>query len=72
MKVGFAFQIVLKMANEHMLVDSGMSENFLDCDIWKGLKIGRFKLKKVILVHNVDGTANKQGAIIHTAGLKSK
>jgi hypothetical protein len=72
MKTRFAFQTVSKTAEESALVDSGASENFLDLEVWKGLKIGHFRLKKAIPVHNVDGTANKQGAIDSYCWLKVK
>ena len=42
MKTRFAFQTVSKMAKESTLVDSGASENFLDLEVWRGLKIGCF------------------------------
>ena len=70
MKLKFAFRTVSKMADESALVDSGASENFIDFEVWRGLRIGRFRLKRVIPVHNVDGTANKQGAIDSYCWLK--
>ena len=72
MKTKFAFRTVSKTAEESALVDSSASENFLDLEVWKGLKIGRFRLRKAIPVHNVDGTANKQGAIDSYCWLKIK
>ena len=70
MKINFPFQTISKTADESALVDSGASENFLDFDVWKGLRIGRFWLRKAIPVHNVDGTANKLGAIESYCWLK--
>ena len=42
MKTKFVFRTVSKTAEESALVDSSASENFLDLEVWKGLKIGRF------------------------------
>ena len=53
-----------------MLLDSGVRENILDKDVWKGLAIGRVRLKQPILVHNVDGTENAEEKDI-TAGYES-
>jgi hypothetical protein len=72
MKLKFVFRTVSKTADECALVDSGASENFIDFEVWKGLKIGRFRLKEAIPVHNVDGTPNKQGAIDSYCWLKVK
>ena len=72
MKTKFAFRTVSKTAEESALVDSSASENFLDLGVWKELKIRCFRLRKAILVHNVDGTANKQGAIDSYCWLKVK
>ena len=60
------------MAKEIALVDSGATENFIDIDVWKHLKIGRFRLDKAIPVHNVDKTMNKRGAIDSYCWLKVK
>jgi hypothetical protein len=72
MKLNFDFNSISKTADECALIDSGASENFLDFNVWKELRIGRFRLKRAIPVHNVDGTANKQGAIDSYCWLKIK
>jgi len=58
------------VAEETALLDSGVRENFLDEDVWKGLGIGRVRLKQPIPVHNVDGTENAEEKNI-TAGCGS-
>ena len=50
--------------------DSGVRENFLDEDVWKGLAIGQVQLKQPIPVHNVNGTENVEENNI-TAGCGS-
>jgi hypothetical protein len=45
------------------LIDSGATENFIDKAMWKGLEIGRIRLKESLTVHNVDGMENQQGKI---------
>jgi len=45
MKLEFTFKSVQRVAKETALLDSGASENFLDQDVWKGLGIGRVRLK---------------------------
>ena len=53
------------MADRKVLLDCGASENSVDINTWKTLKMGRFKLEKPIPVHNVDGTMNNQGSITY-------
>ncbi len=72
MKVPFEFISVSRTADEKALLDSGASENFLDFNVWKELKIGQVRLGKEIPVHNVDGTPNKMGAIESYCWLKVK
>ena len=45
--------------NDKALLDSGATENFLDEQVWKSLKIGHFQLKKPLTVNNVNGTKNR-------------
>ena len=70
MKLDFAFQTISKRADETALIDSGATENFIDIEVWKMLKIGRFRLEKTIPVHNVDGSINKNGNIDSYVWLK--
>ena len=41
MKMRFTFKTVWSVAKETALLDSGMSENFLDEKVWQSLGIGR-------------------------------
>jgi len=51
--VPFSFKTLHKVADGQALIDCGASENFIDIDTWKELKIGRFRLRKPITVYNV-------------------
>ena len=72
LKLDFAFKTISKTAEETALINSGATENFIDIEVWKALKIGRFRLAKTILVHNVDGSINKNGNIDSYVWLKVK
>jgi len=61
MKLEFTFRSVQSVVEETALLESGASENFQDEEVWKGLGIGRVRLKQPIPVHNVDGTENRSG-----------
>ena len=62
-KIKLAFRNVHGETPEVALLDSGATENFLDCNVWKSMKIGRFKMERSIPIRNVDGTKNKSGNI---------
>ena len=70
MNVPFPFYTVHKTTKEHALLDSGVTENFLDESVWKELKIGCFKLLRLLTVHNVDGTENRQGKVEYCCWIK--
>ncbi len=53
-----------------MLLDSGATKNFINEAIWRELHVGCFKLKKLLMVVNVDGTENRQGKAKHYCWLK--
>jgi len=53
------------MVEEIELVDSGATENFIDQDTIKKLKLGTKKLETPVGLRNIDGTFNKSGQIIH-------
>ena len=72
LKLDFAFKTISKTAEETTLINSGATENFIDIEVWKALKIGRFRLAKTIPVHNVDGSINKNGNIDSYVWLKVK
>lgn len=58
------------MAKEITLVDSGVSENFLDFEVWKELGIRKVNLEKVIPIYNMDRMTNKAGTIKSYCWLK--
>ena len=53
------------MAEEIALVDSSMTENFIDQDTIKKLKLGTKNLETPVGLRNIDGTFNKSGQITH-------
>jgi hypothetical protein len=54
------------------LIDSRATENFMDRQAVKQLGIGRIHLGQTKKVHNVDGTLNQAGEIMHFCVLKTK
>ena len=71
LRTRFTFKSVKGIRPEKALLDSGATENFIDIEFWKTLKIGRVKLGKSIPVSNVDGTTNKKGNIEYYCWLKA-
>ena len=63
-------QTACAMAKKTALLDSGATENFISYNTWKQLGIWRQELDEPIMVHNVDGTENKKGKIIHYCWLQ--
>jgi len=59
-----------QMTREVALLDSGATKNFLDEDVWRRLKIGRFKLSQLLTIHNVDRIENRKGKIKYYCWLK--
>ena len=47
-KIKLAFRNVHGVTPEVVLLDSGATENFLDLNIWKSMKIGQFKMERPI------------------------
>jgi hypothetical protein len=66
----FEFLTVRWVAKEQVLLDNGASENLIDEETWKTLRIGAFVLPKPITIYNVYGTENKQGKITKYCWLK--
>ena len=56
-------------ADEEALLNSGATENFIDYETIKRLKLGTTKLEYQRPVYNVDGTPNKHGTITHACDL---
>jgi len=54
---------------EHALVDSGATANFIDYKTIKRLGLGSIKLNTNRSVKNIDGTLNRAGDITHTCDL---
>jgi len=52
-------------AEEIALVDSGATENFIDQETIKKLKLGTKKLETPVGLRNIDGTFNKPRQITH-------
>jgi len=59
-------------SEENALLDSGATENFIDSETVKRLRLGTKKLNYQRPVFNVDGTENKSGIITHTCDLLVK
>jgi hypothetical protein len=57
------------MAEEITLIDSGATENFIDQETIKKLKLGTKKLKTPVGLRNIDRTFNKSGQITHYLNL---
>ena len=53
------------MAEEVALIDSGATENFIDQETVKKLKLGSKKLSEPVRLRNIDGTYNQSGSIMH-------
>jgi hypothetical protein len=53
------------MAEEVTLIDSGTTENFIDQETIKKLKLGSKKLSEPIQLRNIDGTYNQSGSVTH-------
>jgi hypothetical protein len=70
MNIPFELNTVQKTTDEMALLDSGATENFLDESMWEQLQIERVKLPVPLMVHNVDGTENRQGKIEFYSWLK--
>jgi hypothetical protein len=53
------------MAEEVALIDSGATENFIDQETVKKLKLGSKKLSEPVQLRNIDGTYNQSGSVTH-------
>ena len=58
-KIKLAFRNVHGVTPEVVLLDSGATKNFIDSNVWKSMKIGRFKMERLIPIRNVNGKKNK-------------
>jgi hypothetical protein len=53
------------MVEEVTLIDSGATENFIDQETIKKLKLGSKKLSEPVWLRNIDGTYNQSGSVTH-------
>ena len=51
------------MAEEVALIDSGATENFIDQETVKKLKLGSKKLSEPVRLRNINGTYNQSGSV---------
>jgi len=68
-RVKFPLMHYRGQAEEEALLDSGATENFIDINTVKRLRLGTKQLEFQRPVYNVDGTPNKHGTITHTCNL---
>jgi hypothetical protein len=61
--VPICFESSCGKAEKKALVDSGVTENFIDWRLAKALKVQTTLLPRPQKVYNVDGTENKAGVI---------
>ena len=71
-RVKFPLMHYCGQVEEEALHNSGATENFIDSNTVKRLKLGIKKLGLQRLVYNVDGTPNKHGTITHACDLLVK
>jgi hypothetical protein len=64
------YTTVCAMAEQTTLLDSRATKNFISYSTWKQLRIRRQELNQPITVHNVNGTENKKGKIMHYCWLQ--
>ena len=57
------------MATEKALIDSGATDNFIDRNTAECLKIEPQRLRQPRILHNVDGTTNRDGRVTHYCNL---
>ena len=70
MRIRLTFKTISMVAKDEALLNSGATENFLDLQVWKELRIGCFQLKRPVPVRNVDGTSNSARHIKYFCWLK--
>jgi hypothetical protein len=70
LNMNVSFRTSQSKADKSALIDSGATDNFIDEEMWKRLGIGRKELSRLVTVHNIDGTENKQGKITHYCWLR--
>jgi hypothetical protein len=70
LNMNISFRTLQSKADKSALIDSGATDNFINEETWKRLGIRRKELARPVMVHNVNGTENKQGKITHYCWLR--
>ena len=66
LEVSITLHLFKGMAEEVALIDSGgATENFIDQETIKKLKLGSKKLSEPVWLRNIDGTYNQSGSVTH-------
>jgi hypothetical protein len=65
LKVPITLHSFKGMAEEVTLVDSGTTENFIDQEMVRKLKLGSKKLSEPVRLRNINGTYNQSGSVTH-------
>jgi hypothetical protein len=63
MKVPISFRTLHAMADKHILVDSGATDNFIHPKLLKRLGLGMQALDRPRKIWNIDGTTNRTGQL---------
>jgi hypothetical protein len=70
MKVPVSFRTLHAMADKHILVDSGATDNFIHPKLLKRLGLGAQALDQPRKIWNIDGTTNRAGQLTHFVDLE--
>ena len=70
MRVPVSFRTLHATADKTILVDSGATDNFIHPKLLRRLGLGSQLLEKPRKIWNIDGTANKAGALTHCVDLE--
>jgi len=65
LEVPITLHLFKGMAEEVTLIDSGTTENFIDQETVKKLKLGSKKLREPVRLRNIDGTYNQSESVTH-------
>jgi hypothetical protein len=70
MKVPVSFRTLHAMANKHILVDSGVTDNFIHPKLLKQLGLGTQALDRPRKIWNIDRTTNRAGQLMSFVDLE--
>jgi hypothetical protein len=65
LEVPITLHLLKGMTEEVALVDSGTTENFIDQETVKKLKLGSKKLSELVRLRNINGTYNQSESVTH-------